>query len=198
MQTNNSFGKEYWNQRWISGQTGWDLGAVSPALKTYIDQLPDKTISILIPGCGNSWEAEYLQEQGFLNTHVIDISPAALESFRKRMPGFPAKQLHCCDFFEFKGIEFQLILEQTFFCALDPSLRPAYVQQMHQLLVPGGKLTGLLFEETGNTDQPPFGGSVDEYRRLFEPSFQILRLEKAYNSIPPRAGRELFMIMKKN
>jgi hypothetical protein len=42
--------------------TGWDLGLVSPQLKI-IDTLKDKDIAILIPGCGNTYEAAYLLEQ---------------------------------------------------------------------------------------------------------------------------------------
>jgi hypothetical protein len=52
-----------------SNETGWDLGQVSPPLKAYIDQLTDKNLRILIPGCGNSYEAEYLLEKGLYEHH---------------------------------------------------------------------------------------------------------------------------------
>jgi hypothetical protein len=38
--------------------TGWDLGWYLP-IKNYIDTLKDKDIAILIPGCGNTYEAAY-------------------------------------------------------------------------------------------------------------------------------------------
>jgi hypothetical protein len=41
---------DFWNNRYVNSQIGWDLGGVSPALKFWIDQLPDKSASILIPG----------------------------------------------------------------------------------------------------------------------------------------------------
>jgi methyl halide transferase len=53
------FNDQYWSERYEKSQTGWDVGNVSPALKDYFDQLTDKSISILIPGCGNAYEAEY-------------------------------------------------------------------------------------------------------------------------------------------
>ncbi|HEV7232386.1 MAG TPA: SAM-dependent methyltransferase [Bacteroidia bacterium] len=192
-----AFDKIYWNKRWQEGSTGWDLGAVSPPLRHYIDQLNDKNTRILIPGCGNSYEAEYLFRQGFLNVHVADISEQALQSFHKRVPGFPSSHLHCTDYFELTGT-YYLILEQTFFCALDPSLRADYVRKSHSLLAPGGKVAGLLFDDPQMVDGPPFGGDESLYRSHFEPSFQILTLEKALYSIPPRAGRELFLIMRRN
>lgn len=43
---------EYWNQRYLNNASQWDLGAVSPPLKAYFDQLSNKDISILIPGAG--------------------------------------------------------------------------------------------------------------------------------------------------
>jgi hypothetical protein len=42
----------------------------------------DKTNRILIPSCGNSYEAEYLLEQGFTNT-VIDIAPTSVAVLKK-------------------------------------------------------------------------------------------------------------------
>jgi SAM-dependent methyltransferase len=187
---------EYWEKRWKDGDTGWDIGSASTPLKAYIDQLKDKSLRILIPGCGNGYEAEYLWQQGFLNTFVVDISETALNNFHKRVPSFPKDHLLCADFFSLTG-SYDLILEQTFFCALVPTLRKTYVAQMNNLLVPGGKLVGLLFDDLLNTDKPPYGGTETEYRSLFESRFNFLTFDKAYNSIPPRAGRELFLIFKK-
>ena len=85
-------------------------------------------------------------------------------------------------------------MEQTFFCALHPSLRERYVLKMHDLLVPEGKLMGLLFKIPLNTDGPPFGGNEQEYRNLFEGKLAIQKMETAYNSIKPREGNELFFI----
>jgi SAM-dependent methyltransferase len=195
-QMTNPIDQTYWEKRWQNGETGWDIGSVSTPLKAYIDQLENRNLRILIPGCGNSYEAEYLWSQGFLHTDIVDYSPLAIENFQKRVPFFPKEQIYCLDFFEMKG-SYDLILEQTFFCALDPGLRQAYALQMHQLLAPGGKLVGLLFDETGNTDKPPFGGTLEEYKTIFSPLFEIKTLERAYNSIPPRAGRELFLNLNK-
>ena len=96
------------------------------------------------------------------------------------------------DFFEHLG-SYDLIAEQTFFCALDPALRERYVEHMHRLLAPGGKLVGVLFDDPLNDDHPPFGGNKDEYLRLFRPVFEEVLLERCHNSVPPRAGRELWL-----
>jgi SAM-dependent methyltransferase len=186
----------FWNHKYLSGETGWDIGYVSTPIKEYIDQLSDKDLKILIPGGGNSYEAEYLFEKGFNNVYVVDISSIPLKNLAERVPSFPKENLLHADFFELEDT-FDLILEQTFFCALDPSLREAYTDKMHQLLKPGGKLVGLLFNIPLNDDRPPFGGNKVEYEKLFSEKFKIEKMETAYNSIPPRAGNELFFILKR-
>lgn len=90
-----------------------------------------------------------------------------------------------------------MIIEQTFFCALNPSLRNKYAKKMNELLHPKGKIIGLLFQFPLTEDGPPFGGSENEYVKLFSNNFKIKTLETAYNSIKPREGRELFFIFEK-
>ena len=92
---------------------------------------------------------------------------------------------------------FDLILEQTFFCALDPNLRKSYVSKMEKMLNPNGKVSGLLFNFPLTEVGPPFGGSIEEYQKLFSGKFKIKTLEKAHNSIKPRADKELFFIFEK-
>ncbi|MCD6069052.1 MAG: Thiopurine S-methyltransferase [Bacteroidetes bacterium] len=182
---------DYWSKRYQTADTGWDVGHVSTPLKEYFDQLNTKELSILIPGAGNAWEAEYLHHRGFPNVYLLDIAEEPIAAFKKRVPDFdPA---HCLqeDFFKHSG-QYDLIVEQTFFCALDPALRSAYVDKMSTLLKPGGKLCGLLFNIPLNSDKPPFGGNEQEYRRLFESKLRFSQLGTAFNSIAPRAGNELF------
>ena len=68
----------YWDAQYKAKATGWDLGQVSPPLQDYIDTLENKNSSILIPGCGNTYEAEYLLQKGFTNITVIDIAPTVV------------------------------------------------------------------------------------------------------------------------
>ena len=188
---------QYWNNRYLENTTGWDLGEISPPLKDYIDQLPDKSIGILIPGCGNSYEAAYLLENGFSNITLIDISPVLTDILQKKLTSehYPNLKIHTGDFFELQD-EFDLILEQTFFCALDPSLREAYAKKMKDLLNLGGKLTGVLFNRNFDGG-PPFGGNEEEYKALFGKYFKINILEPCNNSIFPRSGVELFFEFEK-
>ncbi len=186
----------YWRERYLSQEIGWDVGGITTPLKGYFDQLENKDIEILIPGCGNGYEAEYLLNNGFRNVWVIDLANEPLQNLKQRCPSFPDDHLILGDFFELEK-QFDLIVEQTFFCALPPYLRSDYAKKMHQLLKPNGKLMGLLFNCTLNTDLPPFGGSADEYEEYFAPYFEFNVFDEAHNSIKPRAGRELFILLRK-
>jgi methyl halide transferase len=185
--------QNFWQQRYEDGQTGWDIGSISTPLKEYFDQLQDKELKILIPGCGNAYEAEYLYKNGFKNVNLIDIAPTPLQNFLSRNPCFPEEKLLCQDFFKHKG-QYDLIIEQTFFCAIEPRFREDYVKQCHQLLKEKGKIVGLLFNDLLNSDKPPFGGNKEDYMILLSEYFLVHKMESSYNSIAPRAGRELFFI----
>lgn len=189
--------EDFWSNRYQTQDIGWDVGSITTPLKAYIDQLTDKTLKILIPGAGNSYEAEYLHKQGFTNVTVIDIAKEPLDNLQKRCSDFLRSHLLHQDFFALEG-QYDLILEQTFFCALDPSFRERYVKKMNALLKPGGKLVGVLFCNVfldGNG--PPFGASDEQYRGYFSTDFTIRHFAECYNSIKPRQGAEWFMALVK-
>ncbi len=186
----------YWESQYKAKTTGWDLGKVSPPIQIYVDTVPDKNCSILIPGCGNSYEAEYLLEQGFTNITVVDIAPTPVAVLKEKFKNNSNIQIILGDFFEHQG-KYDLIIEQTFFCALPPFMRQKYVWKMHQLLVDNGILAGLLFNRTFESG-PPFGGSKEEYEMLFKDAFDFLKMDVSKNSIAPRANSELFIELKKN
>ncbi|MBD3750199.1 MAG: methyltransferase [Sphingobacteriales bacterium] len=190
--------ENYWNSKYQHQQTGWDLGQVSPPIKAYINQLKNKEIAILIPGAGNGHEAIYLLENGFKNITVVDLAEIALDNLKSKLRNINPSYYHLekGDFFNHQG-QYDLILEQTFFCALHPDLRGNYVKHMQQLLKPNGKLAGLLFSKTFPFEGPPFGGSKKEYLDLFEAYFDIKIMEEAYNSVKPRLSSELFVLFKR-
>lgn len=184
--------KTFWEIRYKNQDTGWDVGEISNPLKEYINQLTDKNIKILIPGAGNGHEAEYLVNQGFKNVFILDIVANPLENLKQRIPQLAENHFICEDFFSHQA-HYDLILEQTFFCAINPKDRKKYVQKMTTLLPKNGKIVGLLFCFTFDEHSgPPFGGSIEEYEHLFGNDFH-LNINECYNSIKPRDGKELFI-----
>jgi len=191
-----NLGQSYWDKQYESNSTGWDLGEVSPPIKTYIDQLTNKNLSILIPGCGNTYEADYLLQQNFTNVTVIDIAPTLVEKLKTKYAANSNINIILGDFFAHEG-QYDLIIEQTFFCALNPFLRESYVKKTSDLLAPKGKLMGVLFDRTFEKEGPPFGGNQEEYKKMFESNFYFIHFMPCYNSYHKRANTELFVLLKK-
>ena len=185
-----SIESSYWNERYLHNETGWDMKQVSPPLKGYIDSLTNKDLTILIPGCGNAYEAEYLLDKGFKNATLIDFSVVVTERLREKYKDKPI-QIVNENFFDHSG-KYDLILEQTFFCALIPSLRGNYVEKCYHLLNNGGKIAGVFFNKKFTLSEPPFIAADKEYQKLFQEKFTFLKFENCRNSIEPRMGYELF------
>lgn len=186
---------EYWDRRYTEANTPWDIGYASPPLIDYAASFPSDT-RILIPGAGRAYEAVHLHRQGYGRVYVCDWAESAFTHLREHAPDFPAEHQLTGDFFDL-DLTVDLILEQTFFCALPVAQRPDYARHSARLLREGGLLAGLLFSRPFPFEGPPFGGTEDEYRRLFTPHFHILRMETAAASIRPRAGSELFIELER-
>jgi len=180
---------EYWQKRYTDSNTGWDIGYAGPLAKI-IDDLKEKSLKILIPGAGNGYEAEYAWKKGFKNIYVLDYAQEPLLNLKNRVPEIPGNQLIQTNFFDHSG-QYDIILEQTFFCALNPELRTKYVEKMYSLLKTNGILTGVFFNFPLDSG-PPFGGDAEEYKRLFGHTFGLAILESCNFSIKPRMDKELY------
>ena len=183
--------EHFWTDRYEHHNTPWDMGSPSPPLISYLQRLHHKDLKILVPGAGNGYDSEWLFKNGFTNAYVMDISHLPLENLKKRVPHLPSERVLLGDFFELDQ-QFDLVIEQTFFCALEPDQREEYIQKMAEILRPGGKLAGVLFDFPLTEQGPPFGGSSEEYEDIFSKHFKINRMERCYNSVKPRSGNELF------
>ncbi|MFK7796431.1 MAG: methyltransferase domain-containing protein [Aureispira sp.] len=197
--TDSPLNTNYWQQRYIQDTAGWDTGGITPPIQHYMDGVRNKSVRILIPGCGNAHEASYLHQQGFTQVYVCDWASSPLEALAKRCPDFPKEHLIQGDFFDLALQDLDYIVEQTFFCAIEPKLRPKYAQKTASMLQTGGQLIGLLFNKNLPAPPmgPPFKGSKEEYLGYFQPHFSSVQIEPCYNSIQPRSGLELFIQLQK-
>ena len=115
-----SLNENFWNNRYLENDTGWDLGAISPAIKKWFDTKKNKDLQILIPGAGKGHEVKYGFDHGFNNIHYLDISNGAVTFFKDNCTNFPKEQILISDFFDLKkDLFFDVVIEQTFFCVLN-------------------------------------------------------------------------------
>jgi len=191
------FDQSYWDNRYKENDIPWDIGYPAPAIIDHLAKLDLTEKDILIPGGGNSYEAQWLLENSSASVTVIDLSPTLIEALKQRFNAFGSRiRLIQGDFFDHDA-SYDIIIEQTFFCALSPHLRTEYVSKMYALLKAKGTLCGLMFNMTFEKNGPPFGGSAEEYQSLFEFHFENIKLHQTSLSIPPRKGNEIFIEINK-
>ena len=170
--------KAYWDSRYQSDNIGWDIGFVSPAIKNWFDIQENKDLHILIPGAGSGYEVSYAHKIGFKNVFYMDISSEAVALFKSKNKSFPENRILSSDFFDLNlSSHFDIIIEQTFFCAQSPSRRVKYVKKTHDLLRKKGQIVGLLFGINFQKNGPPFGGDIVQYQKLFESKYEIEKLQ---------------------
>lgn len=185
--------ESYWDKRHQLGDTPWDIGEAAPALISYFSKNSLEGKTLLIPGAGLAHEAKALSKI-YPNARitVLDISQSLVHYLQDAFAGQGNVTIICEDFFDHDG-KYDFIMEQTFFCALDPSLRKAYFSKMFELLRPGGRLAGLWFHCVFDKIGPPFGGDVEDYVQDAKTFFKEFTIDYHPDSIPPRKDREVFL-----
>lgn len=191
-----------WENRYQQGTTGWDLGQPAPALSHWLaveGKHPTPSASAIVLGAGRGHDALLFARQGFQVT-AVDFAPSAIAALAQQ-----AAATHLSltlleqDIFsllpEWQG-HFDYVVEHTCFCALDPSLRSAYVHLVANLLAPQGELLAVFFTHD-RPGGPPFGISTPELTDLFTPCFEVVSLDPVAVSVPARQGEEHFARLRR-
>jgi len=191
-------GATFWETRYRSGTTPWDLGGPTPAFAQLLAESAAPTPGrLLVPGCGRGYDAVLFARHGF-SVVGVDLAPTALAHAARlaRDAGVTCTVVEV-DLFDLAGRypgAFDYVLEYTCFCAIDPVRRREYVQVLADCLRPGGWLLGLFFPVLPPgypRDGPPFAVADAEIRALFADRFAIEHLAPTPHTIKPRRGREL-------
>ncbi len=195
----NGYEQVDWQKHYDDNDLAWDLGeAANPFVRLWEDKVL-KPGTLIVPGCGQGHEVIFFAERGFQVTGV-DYTSGAVGLLRKTLKDkkLNANILHQ-DFFSLDVAHdrtYENLLEQTFFCAIHPDQRPAYVETVSRILKPGGLLFGL-FYETGEEGGPPFNTTEADVQNHFAAAFDIGRLEKCSFSSEKRRDKEWLAVMRK-
>ena len=186
---------EYWEQAYLEGRTGWDLGQGAPSFEDLLaGPTPPTPGELAVIGFGKGHDALLFARHGFTVTG-FDFAPSAVEAAQRAADeAHLAAQFVQADIFALPSIyhnRFDYVIEHACFSAIDPARRTDYVAAVQTMLRPGGELIGLFFAH-GRPGGPPFGTSADELRRLVEGKFEIEQLAPAVRSVERRQGWELF------
>lgn len=184
----------FWEERFEHGFTPWDQAGVQPQFESFA--AAHAGAPVLIPGCGNAWEARWLAERGY-EVRAIDFAAAAVASARAAL-GEYAAVVEQADFFAYRPpFTPAWIFERAFLCALPKALRASYAARMAGLLPAGGLLAGFFFVED-TPSGPPFGIDRDELDTLLTPYFTLIDDQAAEGSLPVFVGRERWLTWRRN
>ena len=193
------YSREDWQDHYDSNDLGWDLGQVAPPFVELWEKGKLPWGEVLVPGCGRGHEVIFLAENGFEVTG-IDFSEGAVtylgNALKKR--NLKGRVLHQ-DFFSLDDTHdgvYNLVIEQTFFCAISPRQRQDYVLKVSRMLKPGGMLVGL-FYHTDKQGGPPYNTTREDIETHFSENFEIQELDKTSLSSEQRKGKEWLGILKK-
>ena len=194
-----------WEERWRQGDTPWEKGYAAPPLSEYLESGVTelhRARRVLVPGCGSGHDVRELSRHGIAATG-LDLSAAAVERARQEAPA-GGEDYVSGDLFEADwrvGREFDAVWEHTCFCAIDPSMRPAYAKAMAEILPVGGHLVGVFYltpwdpGEAGNG--PPFAASREEIEALFSPWFVARSGRVPDRAYPGREGKEWLAVLER-
>jgi len=190
---------EDWQRHYEENDLGWDLGQVAPPFVKLWQEEKLPLGKVLVPGCGRGHEVVFMAENGF-DVTAIDFSSGAVTYLKNALKkrNLEGRILHQ-DFFSLdeshEGV-YDLVLEQTFFCAISPKQRRDYVLNVSRILKPGGILVGL-FYHTDEQGGPPYNTTREDIEMHFSKKFEIQELDKTSLSTEQRKDKEWLGILKK-
>lgn len=194
-----------WDERWRNKDTPWEKGYAAPPLTEYLEEGAGELRNarrVLVPGCGSGHDVRELARHG-IAASGLDISEKAVE-FARAIPPVGDEDYFRGDLFDpawRKDRTFDAVWEHTCFCAIDPSMRPAYAAAMADILPPGGFLTGVFYLtpwDPGETvESPPFAASREEIIALLAPWFDLRKDRVPGRAYPGREGREWLAIFER-
>jgi len=195
--TRDGYSAADWQKHYDEDDLTWDIGEVAPPFVRLWEQGGIPRGRMIVPGCGQGHEVRFFADQG-LDVTGVDYARGAVERLqaeldRQNIPGRVVRQ----DFFELDSTHdsrYDILLEQTFFCAIHPDQRSNYMETACRILKPRGWLIGL-FYATGQEGGPPFNTTDQDIRALFADRFQFLKLEKCDHSHGRREGKEWLSVM---
>ena len=190
----------FWDWNYNSGVLPWDLDGPTPVFERLAKAGQFTPGRMLVLGAGRGHDARLFARHGFEVT-AVDFSPYAIEAMQQLAdPRAPIALLQA-DIFqlpnELNG-RFDLILEYTLFCAIDPRRRVDYADVVARLLKPGGQFVALAFPIITRTGGPPFAVFPNQIIALLsERGFELRQREMPPDSAPGRHGKEELLILQK-
>ena len=197
--------KEFWLERWQQNQIGFHQEEGNPALREFVGEL--KIVPgdmVFVPLCGKSQDLEWLHNQDY-RVLGVELSSIAVEDFfaeqgkevsvtqRDRFQSYRNDDIEilCGDYFDLNAEMFnevRAVFDRAALIAMPPEMRPAYAENIAELVTPGTRILLVTMEYPDNQMQgPPFSVPEENVRELYSKEFSISVLQE--NDILAREPR---------
>ena len=191
---------DFWENIYKNNDTGWDLGGVTPIFSDMAHEL--KPGKLIILGCGRGYDAITFAKQNF-DVTAVDFAPSAVK-FLEGLCLINKVKVNIIqdDIFslneKFKN-NFDFVIEQTCFCAIDPNRRNEYEQLVYNILKYNGSLIGTWYPLDKKLDDggPPYGVSISRLKSIFQKNWVIDKESYSDRSVRSRRGKEKLITFKK-
>lgn len=194
----------FWKSRWETGQIGFHEGKANALLAAHAGRL-DGARRVLVPLAGKAHDMLFLRALGHEVVGVELVEQACREFFEdnhlavhtSEHPPFRVfrdvrggLELLCGDVFDVTTARvgtFDAIYDRAALIALDPMTRGRYVDTLHALLAPGGRvlLVTFVYDQT-KLPGPPWSVDDATVEALFSSRFRIEKLEERPAVAGPR------------
>lgn len=184
-----------WSHRYEEKDIGWDMGHPSPSLVWAVEKLKLPKMRIAVLGCGLGHDAHFLATKGH-RVIGFDFSQQAIDGAKQKYPESENLKWECEDVFKMPSHylkQFDLVIEHTCFCAVDPARRDELVSVWESLLSEEGQVLGVFFTMPKNFG-PPFGATELEIADRLHKSFRTSLWVRSRVSHPRRLGKELVVV----
>lgn len=188
----------FWEFIYRTGGDGWELGRAAPPLDRWFAAHPPAGRRALVIGAGRGHDARMLARRG-AQVVAIDFAEDAVAASRRLAAAEGVTlDVRRRDLFALPEDpdRYELVVEHTCFCAIDPARRAEYVEVVAEVLVPGGELVGLFFTH-GRPGGPPFTTTRDEVEALLRRRFTVEHVEVPADSVASRKGQELLVVARR-
>ena len=189
-----------WEECYQTGNTGWDRGAVSPALAEEVAGRP-LAGRVLVPGCGAGHDVAWLAEQGF-DVLGLDLAPTAIAKAKANYP-VHADRFVVGDLFDLAEehhAAYDVVVEHTCLSGMPPELRSSYQAGVAAALKSGGCIVGVWFidpELDPGHEGPPYPLPIHPLDELFGEGFVVEVDYVSTAAFPGREGRERVRVLRK-
>ncbi|RKP05792.1 thiol methyltransferase 1 [Thamnocephalis sphaerospora] len=193
-----------WEQLYRMRVVPWDQKVPTPALVDLVEkhwptELP-RGHTALVPGCGTGHDVFYLAGRGY-DAVGSDISATAIARCKERatVNGQTNVRFFTADFFKHAHEQqFDIVYDYAFFTSMPPSSQEDWARICAECTRPGGVFVALMFPTDVTVgDGPPYVLSLDLYKRILEPYFELVHDDPACPSGPGRIGRERMLVWRR-